>query len=58
MDDSSSATTAHLNGIVLMKSQNEFNEKLPFSKLIGVLMHLSNTVRPDITYSVIYFVDT
>lgn len=58
MDDSSPAKTALLNGIVLIKLHNESNEKLPYRKLIRVLRHHSNTVRPDITYSVIYFLDT
>lgn len=52
MADSKPAKTPLPDGTVLTNPQRGPDKELPYRELIGVLMHLSNTVHPDITYSV------
>lgn len=55
MTDCRAATTPLPAGLDLsMGEKNEVTETTPYRTLVGALMHLANTVRPDIAFSVNY----
>lgn len=52
MGDSKPTSTPISLGTVIDKDENGKHTEAPYQELIGALLYLANTVRPDISFSV------